>query len=246
MTQCLWKPSVPASKHLFFGARFTEQPLGINGLPVFLEEVCFLLLSPEAAATKGMFRIPGDVCAIQTLRAWVENGLSLESCTTSLSDEDQVHVLGGVLKKYLNELPEPLIPTGIYQYLVDLWNEHNGISKVTILQAIRGHYDLHRGEDVDDVQWKGLLFLFEFLHRFSKYSDITKMDAKNLSIVFGPNIFRAPSEISPMVEAQQMHTANKIVEILIAECDRSGCTRAPYDFHFDTLKTIDFDDEILL
>ena len=55
------------------------------------------------------------------------------------------------------------------------------------------------------------------------------MDAKNLAIVFAPNLLQAPSSTSPLVEAQQMKDCISVVEHLIMFFDRFP---VPYDFDY--------------
>lgn len=104
-------------------------------------------------------------------------------------DNVDVHTVGSLLKTYLRELPESLVPPNLYQRAMNFamrYAEANSdemrASEVTGLSKLL--------EELPDVNYATLAYLCRFLHRLAANSEKTKMDTHNLSLVFGPNLIR--------------------------------------------------------
>ena len=57
------------------------------------------------------------------------------------------------------------------------------------------------------------------LFRVCLHSEINKMTAKNLAVVFAPTIMRSPNESDKMLEIQELPAQQRIVEMLIKHTD---------------------------
>lgn len=58
----------------------------------------------------GIFRLPGQASRIQALKELYDSG-SQEDFSTS----EDMHTVASLLKLYLRELPEPVVPFGFYE-----------------------------------------------------------------------------------------------------------------------------------
>jgi|EP00945_MAST-04E_sp_MAST-4E-sp1_P004078 Rho GTPase-activating protein 1 len=215
-------------RRLFFGALIEKQPKGGNGCPVVVEETCRLLLETGGLGVEGMFRVPGSVKGIEAFRDHVEAGNAVEGFKKDEFPDQaaRLNVLGGVLKLYLRELPVPLVPYECYQPLVEL--SKGGSGALLPVEVGKRAFEIIRSGMGGDG-FKCLLFVLGFLFKFEQASEATKMTAKNLAIVFAPNVLRAPSSTGPLVEAQQMKDCIAVLEHLIKFFDRFPTV---YDFDY--------------
>ena len=106
----------------------------------------------------------------------------------SLDDVD-VHTVGSLLKAYLRDMPQSLVPPDLYQRAMNCamrYSEANSddvrSAEVLCLSNML--------EDLPDVNYATLAYICRFLHRLAENSESTKMTAHNLSLVFGPNLIR--------------------------------------------------------
>eukprot|EP01096_Ripella_sp_DP13-Kostka_P016561 TRINITY_DN811_c0_g1_i1.p1 TRINITY_DN811_c0_g1~~TRINITY_DN811_c0_g1_i1.p1 ORF type:complete len:699 (+),score=279.74 TRINITY_DN811_c0_g1_i1:174-2099(+) len=175
-----------------------------TGIPqVIIESVNYLSYHYDV---EGIFRKSGEARLIDEIRKAYDKGEDVE-LTTAIQDP---HAVSGLLKLFLRELPNPVIPFDLY----DL-----------ILQS-------HQASASNDEVWrhvmKGLLsslpkanyalleYLFSMMQEVSKYSDKNLMTTSNLAIVFAPNLLRLGDEsdlLSVMRDTPIVNSAiKKIIE----------------------------------
>lgn len=108
------------------------------------------------------------------------------------SDDMDVHSVASLLKQYLRELPECLIPYRHYQEYMNIAMRFQGTAKSE-----------DKMEQVDTLRasvaslppdnYNVLKCLCRFLKEVDSKTHINKMTALNLATVFGPNIIRHPN-----------------------------------------------------
>uniref|UniRef100_A0A3P9D496 Si:dkey-33c9.6 n=1 Tax=Maylandia zebra TaxID=106582 RepID=A0A3P9D496_9CICH len=129
----------------------------------------------------GIYRISGTTSEISMLKAAFNNNLR-EAVTKLRSAE--VNAVSGVLKLYFRELPEPLIPTELFQSLtrsLDIQEQNPRlVSMLSLLQSC------------PDANRHTFLYLLYHLQRISERQHINKMSLLNLATVFGPSLLRPP------------------------------------------------------
>ena len=215
-------------KRRYFGADIETQALGFNGVPVVLEELTRALLMSDSLSTHGIFRVPGNASEIDVNRRSIEMGQQSWTEGVLLHPEHQ-HIFAGLMKLYFRELPHPVIPFDCYQPLVELVKQSASDDTV----AADAHRLIHASYEklglVEGIGLRTLWFLLGILSKFQDESHVNNMTAKNLSIVFAPNIIRAPPQTSPMVEAQQIVHSNRVIEILITGYRTDTC---PHRFDY--------------
>ncbi|XP_038588586.1 active breakpoint cluster region-related protein isoform X2 [Micropterus salmoides] len=129
----------------------------------------------------GIYRISGTTSDINTLKTAFNSNLR-EAVTRLRSAE--VNAVSGVLKLYFRELPEPLIPTELFQSLArtldiqDINSRH--ASMLSLLQSC------------PDSNRHTFLYILHHLQRVSEKQEINKMSLMNLATVFGPSLLRPP------------------------------------------------------
>jgi hypothetical protein len=175
-----------------FGGGLADQLLkerrGPDAVPKLIEHCVAHLRQNGALEEEGMFRLAGRSTEIAALRL----KFNMAEWPT-LTSEDDIHTVGSVMKKYLRELPTPLL-TGegscrfesvLAAASVYKTNQDEGL--VILQQLVR---------DVDFANGILLKYLCEFLTEVAEKSEINKMTTKNLAVVFAPS-FMVPPEDAP-------------------------------------------------
>jgi len=82
-------------------------------IPKFVEAAIERILS--SVNEEGLFRVPGSIAIMTEIRNSLESG-NLRDYGEYLKGKDE-HAVSSLLKQFLRELPEPLIPYSSYQKL---------------------------------------------------------------------------------------------------------------------------------
>ena len=170
------------------------------------------------------FRLPGRMILVREMKDKFDEG---EQVVLDINNMD-VHSVASLLKQYLRELPECLIPYTHYQEYMNIamrFQEKNKsedkMEQVDILRvAMSG---------LPQDNYNVLKCLCKFLKEVALNTHINKMTALNLATVFGPNIIRHPNmEDNP--EIFMLTTADLSQQLAFMLID-----------HSDQIFTIDFE-----
>uniref|UniRef100_A0A3Q3WY07 Rho-GAP domain-containing protein n=1 Tax=Mola mola TaxID=94237 RepID=A0A3Q3WY07_MOLML len=146
-------------------------------VPCFLVDACLFLL--ERAGTVGLFRKPGSLPRIKTLRTKLNSGEG--SLSTALSYD-----VATLIKQFCRELPEPLFPSELHEALLKaqaLSNTEDRTSALQLLSCLlpaRNSSCLH--------------YLFSFLFGVSQRCAENLMTSSNLATVFAPCLLPPPNK----------------------------------------------------
>ncbi|ELP83685.1 Rho GTPase-activating protein, putative [Entamoeba invadens IP1] len=169
-----------------FGLLLEKVPLR-NGLPYPLVD-CLEYFNTHSAAlsTEGLFRVPGNIAIVNEIKKMYNMGQ-----TVDLNKYD-VHTVGSVFKVFFRELPDSLVT----QENTDLFLVFIELDKIDKNQTLKKMQNL-LGE-LPPVYFQVLKALIEFLVKVAARSENNKMDSKNLSLIFGPNIFNQQNVLDLM------------------------------------------------
>ncbi|XP_066552161.1 rho GTPase-activating protein 45 isoform X2 [Amia ocellicauda] len=211
-----------------FGRDFSQSSHGnAEGIP-FIIKKCISEIEKRALKMKGIYRVNGVKTRVEKLCQAFENGKELVELSQA-----SPHDISNVLKLYLRQLPEPIMPFRLYNDLMGLAKES--------LQAGEGGEPgkgpelVDLGPDTDKdvltsvVRLQEVLkelpppnvatlrYIIKHLRRISEFEQDNKMSSSNLGIVFGPTLMRprptgATVSLSSLVDYP--HQA-RIVETLI-------------------------------
>ncbi|XP_041842653.1 active breakpoint cluster region-related protein isoform X2 [Melanotaenia boesemani] len=172
----------------------------------------------------GIYRISGTASDISALKAAFNSNLR-EAVTRLRSAE--VNVVSGVLKLYFRELPEPLIPTELFQKLastLDIQDLNSRlVSMLTLLQSC------------PDANRHTFIYLLHHLQRVAQRQDVNKMSQLNLATVFGPSLLRPPvagvGHSRPSVDISQEVVIQVQVVFCYLQCNNlpEAKTSLPHD-----------------
>ncbi|KAL7842283.1 hypothetical protein SRHO_G00239720 [Serrasalmus rhombeus] len=213
-----------------FGRDFAQVLQGNSeGVP-FIIKKCIQEIERRALKMKGIYRVNGVKTRVEKLCQAFENGKELVELSQA-----SPHDISNVLKLYLRQLPEPIMPFRMYNDLMGLAKESlNSESPVggegakgpeledlgpqtdpkviTLVEKLR---DLLK--DLPPANTATLKCIVRHLHRVAQLEQDNKMSTSNLGIVFGPTLMRprptgATVSLSSLVDYP--HQA-RIVEALI-------------------------------
>ncbi|NWT46349.1 HMHA1 protein, partial [Chroicocephalus maculipennis] len=213
-----------------FGQDFTKaSQSSSDGIP-FIIKKCISEIEKRALKTKGIYRVNGVKTRVEKLCQAFENGKELVELSQA-----SPHDISNVLKLYLRQLPEPIMPFRMYNELMGLAKESLQGGEGKGKSGKGGPELVDRGADTDKVvanlvlKLKELLkelplenmatlqYLLQHLRRIVEVEQDNKMTSSNLGIVFGPTLMRprptdATISLSSLVDYP--HQA-RIVEALI-------------------------------
>ncbi|NXR28950.1 HMHA1 protein, partial [Cinclus mexicanus] len=213
-----------------FGQDFTKASQGSpDGIP-FIVKKCISEIEKRALKTKGIYRVNGVKTRVEKLCQAFENGKELVELSQA-----SPHDISNVLKLYLRQLPEPLMPFRLYNELMGLAKESLQGGEAKGRSGKGGPELVDRGADTDQVvlslvlklrellkelpceNMATLQYLLQHLRRIMEVEQDNKMTSGNLGIVFGPTLMRprptdATISLSSLVDYP--HQA-RIIEALI-------------------------------
>ncbi|KAJ2839283.1 hypothetical protein J3B01_000804 [Coemansia erecta] len=146
-----------------------------TGLPRVLEQLTTLIVSLGGDRTEGLFRVPGDSDAVALTRLRIEAG------QIDFSHVHDPNVPASLLKEWLRDLAEPLVPESLYE------------------QCVSAPDDPATALGVMSLMPESSMHVLKFLMRFlaglllPDVQERTKMGASNLALVFGPSLLRNPA-----------------------------------------------------
>ncbi|KAH3759531.1 rho GTPase activating protein [Pelomyxa schiedti] len=134
---------------------------------------CITMIRVRGLQEEGVFRQSGALREIKELRAAFNRGE-----VPDLSKASDVHVITGLLKLWLRELPEPLF--------ISSGERHNYPYNPNITAPLAPTYATLRS--ICPHNLKVIHALMELLAQVVEHADINLMSAHNLSIVFSPSL----------------------------------------------------------
>jgi RhoGAP domain/Leucine Rich repeat len=169
-----------ATAPLRTGATF-GQPLSSLPPTFSLVRDCIAYIDARALTIEGIFRLSGSVTQIKTLKQRLDAGQPVD-----LNEIRDPHVVCGLLKLWLRELPEPLFPTDLTDVALLLGELKDLAAATKMLQAIV--------QSIQEPQQSLMRQLLQFQLRIVGNSELNRMSAANVSTVFAPNIIRPTTD----------------------------------------------------
>ncbi|XP_040058573.2 rho GTPase-activating protein 9 isoform X8 [Gasterosteus aculeatus] len=180
----------------------------------------------------GIYRVSGNLAVIQKLRFLVDHERAVttdgrymfpaefvqeEKLNLDQSEWEDIHVVTGALKLFFRELPEPLVPFGFFNDIVETVKMTDHMDRVDRLKCLV----LNMPPPNHDT----LQFMCCHLKRVLERSGTNRMTTQNIGIVFGPTLMRPERDNGNM--AVNMVYQNQAVELILSEFDHIFGTRGP-------------------
>lgn len=139
------------------------------------------ILALGGAKAEGIFRVPGDGDDVSALKTRIQRGYY------TLDGVEDAHALASLLKLWLRELLDPLVPDEMYNACVSAARDPEAC--VALISRL------------PTINRRVVLFVISFLQLFldPKIQKATKMTPVNLALVMAPNLLRCHSESMAVV-----------------------------------------------
>jgi len=171
-------------------------------IPEFADKCFEYLKCSGGNKTEGLFRISGNGETIQNVKQIIDKGYEIDFNQFKNCD---CHVVSGLLKLWLKNLPTPLLTVEFYETFISLSEKTEDAEFLTYLSAL-----IFKLPDENQALLQELL---RFLHDMTNYEQETKMNAYNLATVIGPCIL-LPKDSSDSMK--QLSDVSKVVAIIKA------------------------------
>uniref|UniRef100_H3CA48 Rho GTPase activating protein 22 n=1 Tax=Tetraodon nigroviridis TaxID=99883 RepID=H3CA48_TETNG len=181
-----------------------ERKFGPRLAPLLVEQ-CVDFIRERGLDEEGLFRMPGQANLVKELQE------SFDCGDKPLFDSNtDVHTVASLLKLYLRELPEPVIPFSKYEDFLTC-------AQLLAKDEEEGIQELERQVNTLPLPNYNLLqYICKFLDEVQSHSNENKMSVQNLATVFGPNILRPKME-DPVTIMEGTSLVQHLMTVLIRE-----------------------------
>uniref|UniRef100_A0A671QGN1 Rho GTPase-activating protein 22-like n=1 Tax=Sinocyclocheilus anshuiensis TaxID=1608454 RepID=A0A671QGN1_9TELE len=183
-----------------------ERKFGPRLAPLLVEQ-CVDFIREQGLKEEGLFRMPGQANLVKELQDAFDCG------DKPLFDSNtDIHTVASLLKLYLRELPEPVIPFNKYEDFLTcaqlLLKDEEGLSEL-----------VKQVNTLPQANYNLLKYICKFLDEVQSHSHENKMSVQNLATVFGPNILR-PKVEDPVSMMEGTSQVQHLMTVLISEHER--------------------------
>ncbi|XP_076393755.1 rho GTPase activating protein at 19D isoform X2 [Megachile rotundata] len=208
-------PSSPTTQLPPEGATFRVPlelcpPSSFSEYVPLIVEMCTSIVEARGLEVVGIYRVPGNTAAISHLTDTVNKGFE----NINLQDPrwSDVNVISSLLKSFFRQLPDSLLTAELYPMFIDADKVEDPQRRMTTIRKLL--------RDLPEHHFETLKYLMFHLKKIVEHSEINKMEAKNLAIVFGPTLVRASGSRDNMVTmVTDMSHQCRIVESLLNNVD---------------------------
>ncbi|XP_060037872.1 GEM-interacting protein isoform X2 [Erinaceus europaeus] len=216
---------LPARTPLF-GVAFLQLPRDFPEQVPFLVTRCTADIEQRALGLQGIYRVSGSRVRVERLCQAFENGRAL----VDLSGHSP-HDISSVLKRFLQELSDPVVPFHLYDAFMALARglpAETGPPSAHPESRPAGTHPEAEAEAVRSLRtllaqlpgsnYNTLRHLVAHLFRVAAHSQENRMSANNLGIVFGPTLLRPPEGVGgggPAARLLDSGRQAQLVELLI-------------------------------
>ncbi|KIM79002.1 hypothetical protein PILCRDRAFT_573568 [Piloderma croceum F 1598] len=185
--------------------RLQERNYPRQKVPIILPFLADGMLALGGTKAEGIFRVPGDGDSISELKLRIDRGYY------TLDDIEDPHILASLLKLWLRELCDPLVPEELYNDCIT--NSQDPAACVQMVQRL------------PTINRRVVLFVVSFLQLFLKdeIQAVTKMTPANLALVMAPNLLRCNSDSMSVVftnaQYEQIFVYNLLLHLKCNESD---------------------------
>uniref|UniRef100_A0A8D2ZST4 Rho GTPase activating protein 22 n=1 Tax=Scophthalmus maximus TaxID=52904 RepID=A0A8D2ZST4_SCOMX len=176
-------------------------------VPVLVEQ-CVGFIREQGLEEEGLFRAPGQTNHVRELQDAFDRGEK-----PVFDSSTDCHTVASLLKLYIRELPEPIIPFSKYtQFLscAQLLAKDKEMGMIELSKQVKS---------LPQVNYNLLKYICRFLDEVQSHSTENKMSVQNLATVFGPNILR-PRVEDPVTMMEGSSQVQHLMTVLISEHSR--------------------------
>ncbi|XP_033828662.1 rho GTPase-activating protein 25 isoform X2 [Periophthalmus magnuspinnatus] len=181
-----------------------DQRFGPQMVPILVQK-CVEFIQEHGLSEEGIFRLPGQDNAVRQFRGAFDAGER-----PSFPSDTDVHTVASLLKLYLRELPEPVVPWTQYQDFLDCTNSLDSPGQ-TGWEKLEKQIAL-----LPRVNYNLLSYICRFLFEVQMHSKVNKMNVENLATVMGINLLKPQIE-DPITVMKATPQIQKLMTVLIRQ-----------------------------
>ena len=192
-----------------FGFQLNVTSLNDNASVPLIVRKCVDEIEKRGLLAVGLYRISGNARRKRQLKAQFDE----DSTAVDLSQDNypDINVIAGILKDYLRELPEPLITESLSKLLINAAKEQVQDQDLTSQKRVLSKLLVQLPQNNRET----LVYLLNHFLRVIAEKETNKMDARNLSVCFGPVLLCPPANLTEGKDLLDLKLHIKIVEFLI-------------------------------
>lgn len=181
-----------------------EQRFGPHMVPILVQK-CVEFIKEHGLEEEGIFRLPGQDNVVKQFRDAFDAGER-----PSFPSDTDVHTVASLLKLYLRELPEPVVPWSQYQDFLDCTNNID-YSNAEGWEKLEKQVAL-----LPKVNYNLLSYVCRFLFEVQLHSAVNKMNVENLATVMGINLLKPLIE-DPITVMKATPQIQKLMTVMIRQ-----------------------------
>ncbi|XP_055876846.1 protein FAM13A-like isoform X2 [Biomphalaria glabrata] len=176
-------------------------------VPPFVKKICEFIYK-HGLDNVGLFRVSGSVKVVEKMRTEFE-----QKGDVDLKEENDIPATAGLLKVFLRDLPDTLVPARLTQHFFSAVQDSK-LNKDAVIMEIKKALSKMPEENYNLLKYISSLLVVVAEHEFDN-----KMSAYSLAIIFGPNIFKY--ELSTGMEGfKDMDSSKDVMQLFISEFKR--------------------------
>ncbi|NXQ27627.1 RHG24 protein, partial [Alaudala cheleensis] len=181
-----------------------EKRYGHRLAPLLVEQ-CVDFIRQRGLKEEGLFRLPGQANLVKELQDAFDCGEK-----PSFDSNTDVHTVASLLKLYLRELPEPVVPYAKYEDFLSCAKMLSKEEEAGLKELVK------QVKSLPAVNYNLLKYICRFLDEVQSYSGVNKMSVQNLATVFGPNILR-PKVEDPLTIMEGTVVVQQLMSVMISK-----------------------------
>lgn len=171
---------------------------------------CGLYLKENGTEVEGTFRVNGSAKRMRELQTQFETPPKYGKNIDWKNSIYTTHDVASVFRRYLTQMPEPVIPRSFYHQFRDAYAEEP-FDHTRVIKTFHGLIGA-----LPRANQYLLLYVLDLLSVFARKSDKNLMTTTNLAVIFRPGILSHPDqELSP----EQHKLSQEVLEFLINQQD---------------------------
>ena len=186
-----------------------------NGLPIVVAQ-CLRFLYEHGLGVEGIFRVPGDRALLNELRTAYDAGDRVDLATVR-----DPHAVASLLKMYLRDLPEPLIPEALYDPLLETQTDP-ALAPAAAHARIRELLATMPAPNTHVLQ-----HVIAFAAELARHSSTNKMSVENVSLCFGPTLMWRSTAPDPLAMLHELASVNSLIRTLIEHRELLPAAQTP-------------------
>lgn len=184
---------IPKTKQFGVSLSWMKEHNGGECIPVVMS-TSVKFLREYGLEVEGIFRRSANTKTVKDFCSMFDAGHFV-----TYKNPDDVHCAAVIIKKFLRELPEPLMTFNLYDIIIASTSIPDSAEKIKVVWYILRN-------ELPDENFLLLKFLMEFLSEVMSHSSENKMTSMNLAIVFGPNLMWSKSQAASLDAMAQVNS----------------------------------------